>query len=60
MKEYASVKSGENEIDFDLMGGNSKKGGIDLTKKGQMKPAEEAMTMDPRGSIDHSQVREAK
>lgn len=37
MKEYASVKSGDNEIDFDLLGENSKKGGIDLSRKGQMK-----------------------
>jgi hypothetical protein len=37
MKEYAGVKSGENEINFDLMGGGSQKGGIDLEKKGQSK-----------------------
>ena len=37
-KHYASVKSGENEINFDLMGGNNQKGGIDLSKKGTARP----------------------
>ncbi|HZW30095.1 MAG TPA: hypothetical protein VFF52_05265 [Isosphaeraceae bacterium] len=37
MKEYASVKAGENTIDYDLMGaGSSQKAAtFDLTKKGQ-------------------------
>lgn len=36
MREYASVKSGANTIDYDLMGaGSSQKAGIDLAKKGQ-------------------------
>jgi hypothetical protein len=32
MKEYADVKSGENKIDFDLMGAGRKVGSIDLSK----------------------------
>jgi hypothetical protein len=35
MREYASVQSGSNEINFDLMGpGGGKQGAIDLAKKG--------------------------
>lgn len=38
MKEYASVKSGENKIDYDLMGaGSSQKTGFDVTKKSRGK-----------------------
>jgi hypothetical protein len=37
MKEYASVKSGENQIDFDLMGAGAKVGAFDLAKKAAMK-----------------------
>jgi hypothetical protein len=34
LREYASVQSGSNEIDFDLMGpGGGKQGAIDLAKK---------------------------
>jgi len=34
LREYASVKAGSNEIDFDLMGAGSKQSAIDLAKKG--------------------------
>jgi hypothetical protein len=38
LREYASVHSGENKIDYDLMGaGSSQKAGIDLEKKAQRK-----------------------
>jgi hypothetical protein len=37
MKEYASVNSGENTIDFDLMGAGAKVGPVDFTKKAGMK-----------------------
>jgi len=37
MKEYADVKSGENQIDFDLMGEGAKVGPIDYAKKAGMK-----------------------
>lgn len=33
MKEYADVRSGENQIDFDLMGAGAKVGPIDFAKK---------------------------
>jgi len=39
MKEYASVKAGENEINFDLMGEGRKSGGIDVSKRGKVKPS---------------------
>jgi hypothetical protein len=35
IKEYANVASGENHVDFDLMGQGSKKAPYDLTKKGK-------------------------
>ena len=34
LREYASVQSGSNEIDFDLMGAGGKRMPIDLAKKG--------------------------
>ncbi len=37
VKEYASVGSGENHIDFDLLGEGSKKVPYELTKKGKAK-----------------------
>jgi hypothetical protein len=33
LKEYAGVETGENHVDFDLMGGGSKQITYDLTKK---------------------------
>jgi hypothetical protein len=36
-KDYANVQSGENKIDFDVLGGGSKIGEIDLVKKAQRK-----------------------
>ena len=37
MKQYADVKSGENQIDFDLMGAGAKVGTIDFAKKASTK-----------------------
>jgi hypothetical protein len=36
-KDYASVQSGENKFDFDILGEGGKSPTIDLTKKGQRK-----------------------
>jgi hypothetical protein len=36
-KDYASVQSGENKLDFDVLGEGSKNPTIDLTKKGKRK-----------------------
>lgn len=36
-KDYANVQSGENKLDFDVLGGGNKIGEIDLAKKGQRK-----------------------
>jgi hypothetical protein len=38
LKEYAKVDSGENEVNFDLLGEGSKKIPIELTKKGKTSP----------------------
>lgn len=37
IKEYAKVESGENHVDYDLMGEGSKKVPYELTKKGRAK-----------------------
>jgi hypothetical protein len=36
-KDYANVQRGENKFDFDVLGGGSKTGEIDLAKKAQRK-----------------------
>ncbi len=36
-KDYASVQSGENKLDFDVLGEGGKNPTIDLTKKGKRK-----------------------
>jgi hypothetical protein len=35
IKEYANVESGENHVDFDLLGEGGKKAPFELTKKGK-------------------------
>jgi hypothetical protein len=35
IKEYANVESGENQVDFDLLGEGGKKAPFELTKKGK-------------------------
>jgi hypothetical protein len=37
IREYAKVKSGENKIDYDLMGAGAKVGEIDVSKAGKKK-----------------------